>query len=159
VCATYNRSVADGKKLWAYTCAGSPLGEISFTLPARDDQKARPLRQRLWARQVEISDGKAGRLSVTCVVAREVGIPTGSELVEWHLLTNRFIETVEQAVELIEWYRTRWEIEIYCHVIKNGCKVGELQLSSIDRIERALALFIVVACRVAYLMRMGRTLR
>ena len=32
-----------------------------------------------------------------------------------------------------------------------------LQLSSIDRVERALALCMVVAWRVTYLMRMGRT--
>lgn len=94
---------------------------------------------------------------MTCVVAREVGAPAGSEPVEWRLLTNRPIETVEQTVELIEWYRARWEIEIYFHVIKNGCKVEALQLSAIDRIERAMALFMVVAWRVTYLMRMGRT--
>lgn len=32
-----------------------------------------------------------------------------------------------------------------------------MQLSAIDRIERALALFMVVAWRVTYLMRLGRT--
>ena len=32
-----------------------------------------------------------------------------------------------------------------------------LQLSAIDRIERALALFMIVAWRVAYLIRVGRT--
>lgn len=48
------------------------------------------------------------------------------------------------------------EIEIYFHVIKNGCKVEALQLSSIDRIERAPTLFMVVAWRVTYLMRIGR---
>jgi hypothetical protein len=32
-------------------------------------------------------------------------------------------------------------------VLKNGCEVEELQLSAIDRLERALALFMVVAWR------------
>ena len=50
-----------------------------------------------------------------------------------------------------------WQTEIYFHVIKNGCKVEALQLSAVDRIERALALFMVAAWRVTYLMRMGRT--
>jgi hypothetical protein len=40
---------------------------------------------------------------------------------------------------------------------KNGYKVEALQLSDIGRIERALAMFMVVAWRVTYLMRMGRT--
>jgi hypothetical protein len=27
------------------------------------------------------------------------------------LLTNRSVDTLEQASELIDWYRARWEIE------------------------------------------------
>jgi hypothetical protein len=42
-------------------------------------------------------------------------------------------------------------------VLKNGCCVEELQLGNIERIERALALYLVVAWRIAHLMRMGRT--
>lgn len=36
-------------------------------------------------------------------------------------------------------------------------RVEALQLGSVERLERALALFIVVAWRVAHLMRLGRT--
>ncbi|TDG19197.1 hypothetical protein EYW47_31100 [Paraburkholderia silviterrae] len=60
-------------------------------------------------------------------------------------------------MELIEWYRARWEIEIPFNVLKNGCQVEELQLGTIERLERALALFLVVARRVTYLMRPCRT--
>lgn len=147
----------DGAKLWETTTAGAPIGEIEFMLGARENRKARSVRQQLWAREVEISDGKRGRLTVTCLIAREVGAPAGAKPVEWRLLTNRAVETREQAVELIDWYRARWEIEIYFHVLKNGCEVESLQLGAIDRLERALALFMVVAWRVTYLMRKGRT--
>ncbi|PWF47965.1 IS4 family transposase [Massilia glaciei] len=147
----------DGDKLWSYTTKGEALGEITFRMGAREEQKARTVRQQVWARTVEISDGKSGRIIATCVVAREIGAPKGLKPVEWRLLTNRQASTVEQAIELIEWYRARWEVEIYFNVLKNGCKVEALQLSAIDRIERALALFMVVAWRVTYLMRMGRT--
>lgn len=129
---------------------GAALGEITFTMAARDKQAARTVRQQLWTRSVEISDGKAGRITVTCVVRREIGAPKGVKPIEWRLLTNRPAPTLEQAVELIDWYRARWEIEIYFHVLKNGCEVEALQLSAIDRIERALALFMVVAWRVTY---------
>ena len=32
-------------------------------------------------------------------------------------------------VELIEWYRARWEIELFFLVFKEGCRVEALQLS------------------------------
>jgi hypothetical protein len=73
------------------------------------------------------------------------------------LLTNREATTLQQAIELIDWYRARWEIEILFNVLKNGCRVEALQLGTIERLERALALFLVVAWRIAHLMRMGRT--
>jgi Transposase Tn5 dimerisation domain/Transposase DNA-binding len=155
--AKHNRCLPGGDTLWAYTTTGAALGEITFTIPAREKQKARCVRQQLWARTVEISDGKDARVTATCVVAREMAAPKGVKPVEWRLLTNRQASTLEQVVELIEWYRARWEIEIYFHVLKNGCEVEALQLSAIDRLERALALFMVVAWRVTYLMRQGRS--
>ena len=61
------------------------------------------------------------------------------------------------AIELIDWYRARWEIEILFNILKNGCQVEELQLGMFERLAGALALFLVVAWRVAHLMRLGRT--
>lgn len=94
---------------------------------------------------------------MTCIVAREIGAPAGTKPVEWRLLSNRAAPALADVLGLIDWYRARWEIELFFHVVKNGCRVEALQLSSMDRIERALALFLVVAWRIAHLMRTGRT--
>ena len=155
--AKHNRCLPDGEKLWNYTTEGAALGEIAFTMPTRGTKKARPVRQQLWARAVEIADGKGGVINATCIIAREIGTPHGVKSIEWRLLTNRTVSGADQVTELIDWYRARWEIEIYFHVLKNGCEVETLQLGAVDRVERALALFMVVAWRVTYLMRLGRT--
>lgn len=155
--AVPDESSPEGDKLWTHTSAGEPMGEITFTMPARDKVKARVVRQQLWARRVDISAGKNKRVSATCIVAREIGAPEGVDPVEWRLLTNRAAPTIKALIELINWYRARWEIELFFNVFKNGCKVEAMQLKSIDRIERALALYMVIAWRVAHLMRLGRT--
>ena len=155
--AQHNRCLPAGETLWSHTCAGEPLGEIAFTMPSREGRKARTVRQHLWARRVDIPVGKAGTVSVCCVIAREIGTPAGLEPVEWRLLTNREASALEEVIELIDWYRARWEIEIYFNILKNGCSVEALQLSTVDRLERALALFMVVAWRIGHLMRSGRT--
>ena len=155
--AKHNRCLPEGDKLWSHTSAGESLGEIVFTLGSRKGQKAREVRQQLWAQRVNIPAGKAGPIPVTCIVAREIDAPTGCKPLEWRLLTNRAAATQAEVVELIDWYRARWEIEMFFNIVKNGCQVETLQLSSIDRIERAIALFLVVAWRIAHLMRAGRT--
>lgn len=105
--AKHDRCLADGEgvRLWDATTSGAPLGEISFTIGGREKQKAREVRQQLWARRVLIGDGKKGQIEATCIVAREVDAPAGMKPVEWRLLTNRAAATLEQASELIDWYR------------------------------------------------------
>jgi hypothetical protein len=153
----HHRALPTGGKLWSAVTEGEPMGEIRFTLPSRHGQKAREVHQQVWARRVEISEAKGARLTATCIVAREVDAPAGVQPVEWRLLTNREAASFEAAAELIDWYRARWEIELFFHVLKNACRVETLQLSTMQRLERALALFMVVAWRIARLMRLGRT--
>jgi hypothetical protein len=154
--AKTDRALPDGEKLWAHTLDGAPVGEISFVIGARDKQKGRKVRQQLWARRVELPARRGVKIAATCLIAREIDAPAGVEPIEWRLLTNRTATTVDEVIELIDWYRARWEIEMFFHVLKNACKVEAMQLSHIDNLERALALFMVVAWRVAYLMRLGR---
>ena len=153
----HNRSLPDGGKLWAAVLGGAPLGEIEFTLPSRHGQAARTVRQQIFARPISLVDGQGGRLSVTCLIAKEIEAPAGVKPVEWRLLTNRAAQTLDDLVELIEWYRCRWEIETFFNVLKNGCRVEALQLGSVGKIELALAVYMVVSWRLARLIRLGRT--
>lgn len=58
---------------------------------------------------------------------------------------------------LVDWYRCRWEIEMFFNILKNGCRVEALQLAALPRIELAVSLFMIIAWRIGYLMRLGRT--
>jgi len=153
----HNRALPEGAKLWPAVTAGAALGTLRFTLPARAGRKARAVQQQVWVQSVTLGTRVNDRVVATCLVAQEVDAPAGVEPIEWRLLTNRAATTLEQAVELIDWYRARWEIELLFHVFKNGCRVEALQLSTVDRIERALTLYLIVAWRIARLMRLGRT--
>ena len=153
----HNRSLPDGGKLWAEVINGEAVGEIEFMLPSRHGQAARVVRQQLRARSIHLPDGHGGRLRVTCLIAKEMAPPDGVKAVEWRLLSNRKAETLDDLVELIEWYRCRWEIETFFNVLKNGCRVEALQLGSAGKIELALAVYMVVSWRLARLVRLGRT--
>ena len=48
--------------------------------------------------------------------------------VVWRLLSNRTVETLEQAAELLDGYRVRWEIEWFFLILKEGCRIEALQL-------------------------------
>lgn len=153
----HNRCLPEGGKLWATILAGPPLGKIEFAMPARQGQAARLVRQAIFAETVCLPDGNGGQLSVTCLIAQEIDAPAGCKPVEWRLLTNRAAERFEAVIELIDWYRCRWEIETFFHVLKNGCRVEALQLGSVAKLELALAVYLVVSWRLARLVKLGRT--
>jgi len=152
----HNRSLPDGAKLWDTVLDGRPLGEIQFTLASRRGQSARKVRQQVFAQRLVLKTGEGKLLPVTCLVAREVKAPKGVKPIEWRLLTNREADSLEGAAELIDWYRARWEIEMFFNVLKNGCRVEALQLAGICKIELALAVYMVVSWRLLRMMRFGR---
>ena len=152
----HNRALAEGGKLWAEVHATEVLGELSFVLPPTKTRKARAIRQQLRAKRVTLSDRRGGHLQVTCVIASEINPPKGETPIEWRLLTNREVGNFDAAAELVDWYRARWEIELFFLVLKQGCRVEALQLSTLARLEKALVLFMIVAWRIARLMRLGR---
>ena len=91
-----------------------PLGEMEFTLPAAPGRPARQVQQTLALQRVTLPARKgAPPVVVTALLAREKYPPVGENAIEWRWLTNRPATTLEAAVELIEWYRCRWLVEIF----------------------------------------------
>ena len=67
----------------------------------------------MWAQTLELPDGKGHFVRASCIVAKETQCAAGDKPVEWRLLTNLPVQTLEQAARMIDWYRSRWEIKIY----------------------------------------------
>ena len=155
--ATHNRSTTAGEKLWDRVARSEPLGEVEFWLPAAPGRPARVVRQTLYGQSVTLPARKgAPAVTVTAILAREEQPPVGQLAIEWRLLTNRTAETLEQVVELIDWYRRRWLIEIFFRIWKSGCRVEALQLGTLERLERALVIYLIIAWRILHLVTWGR---
>ena len=84
-------------------------------------------------------------IEINAILVQEKTAPKGVKAIEWLLLTTVPVENFAQACECIEWYRTRWIIEIYHKVLKSGCKIETRQFETANRIERYLAIDSVVA--------------
>ena len=152
----HNRVLPAGGKLWDAVMDSEPLGRIRFEMPAGRGRKARQVEQELRAQRVRVDDRQGGHVEVTCLITAEIDAPTGTKPIVWRLLSNREVGTLEAAVELVDWYRVRWEIELLFLTLKEGCRVEALQLGTMERIECALAMYLVVAWRIGWLMRLGR---
>jgi len=96
-------------------------------------------------------------VSVNVVLVREIAPPSGEDPVEWILITNLPIETVEQVREVIGYYCVRWMIEVFFRVLKSGCRVEERRFEHVDRLLPCLAVYLIVAWRTLYVCRLGRS--
>ena len=94
---------------------------------------------------------------MNCILAVEDNPPAGEEPIRWYLLTSLPIDESEQIKTVIEYYRCRWEIEVFFRTLKAGCKVEELQLEELSRLLPCLALYMIVAWHILYVTMLGRT--
>lgn len=100
--------------------------------------------------------GKLADVTVNVVLVREQDPPAGEEPIAWLLLTSLPVETAAQAVVVVQYYCCRWQIEIYFRVLKSGCQIEASQLETREAFEAYLALCLIVAWRVLYLLMLGR---
>lgn len=155
--AKHNRNTLAGDKLWDRLRWSKPRGEVEFWLPAAPNRPARRVQQTLYCQMVTLPARRgAPAVTVTAILAREEAPPAGEKALEWRLLTNRVAETLEAVVELIAWYRCRWLVEIFFRILKSGCRVEALQLGTLQRLERAVVIYLIIAWRILYLVTGGR---
>jgi hypothetical protein len=93
---------------------------------------------------------------VTAVLAREEAPPEGVEAIEWRLLTTCPVKTFEPACEVMRGQLARWSIAPFFKILKSRCPVEELQLEHVERLEPALAMYLIIAWRVLRLTTLGR---
>jgi Transposase DNA-binding/Transposase Tn5 dimerisation domain/Transposase DDE domain len=102
-------------------------------------------------------DRKLPEIEIRVVLVREISPPPGEEPVEWLLLTSLPVEDAEQVRKVIDYYRTRWMIEIFFRTLKQGCRVEERRFEHLDRLLPCVAVFLIVAWRTLFVCRLGRS--
>ena len=75
-----------------------------------------------------------------------------------YTLNYRPFFRVQLTQQILHWYTLRWRIEDYFRVLKSGCKVEELQHHTAERLQRAIAIKMVIAWRIQLMVRLGREL-
>lgn len=162
-----------GEKLWSAVEAAPVRKQLTIAVSAREAQcgEGSRRRQARAARTATVSvraatvtlrppERPVGRqlpaVPVNVVLVREDNPPQGEEPIEWLLVTSLPIDTVEAVEQVIAYYCGRWEIEVFFRVLKSGCRVEHLQLETTERMAACVAVYLIVAWRVLFVLWMGR---
>ena len=95
--------------------------------------------------------GVPSTVTINVVRIWEPEPPQGEEPIEWYLYTSEPIETAEQQLAVVDYYRARWVIEEYIKAIKTGCDFEKRQLQDYESLINLLAIFLPIAYRLLLL--------
>lgn len=154
----HSRVLPEGEKWWGGVASLPPLGRVRIEAPAGHGPKARVMELEIRVERARLPDRQGGTLDVTLLLAHELKAPGGCKPVCWRILTNRTVSGLAEAAELLGWYSSRREIELFFAVLKEGCRIERLALSDARYLQSSPALYVVIAWRINRLMRLGRTL-
>jgi hypothetical protein len=78
------------------------------------------------------------------------------EPLEWFLMTNEAVATVEGAYEKAAWYMQRWKIERFHYVLKSGCAVEKLQERSMEKTTMLVLMYSIIASAIMNITYVAR---
>ncbi len=98
---------------------------------------------------------KVATQSINVVLAQETNTPEGNEALRWVLLTTEPVETLAQALNIINIYAARWRVEDFHKAWKTGVGAKRQRMTEVDNLERVVSILAFVGVR---LMQLRETL-
>lgn len=153
---------SDGKGLEEYMLSLPSAYTYDLKLRGHKGRKSRTARMHLRFSEVTFHkyhrcvDDVPETLTCYCVHALEDAstVPEGEEPIEWRLLTSHVVDSVDMAVQCVEWYKCRWFVEELFRVCKSdGFRLESAQLETGAAIKRLTALTMFAALRCMALKR------
>lgn len=155
--------------LYDYLSKCSSKGELSFEVAQTPTRTKRVANFELKFERVKIRcpsklrgkrsflEGKAlpKFMDITVVQLREVGTtPPGEKPICWVLLTTHEVQSIEDACQIIEYYRLRWRIEIYFKLLKSsGFRIEDILLKTKDAILKLTFISLMAAINIIQMLQ------
>ena len=151
--------------LWTHMRKTLLSGVQTIYIPARHNQPARfaeleiryskVILKPTW-RSPHAKEKQLSAVTLQSVWLYEPNPPPGIDRLEWMLLTNMPVDSIEDAIKMGKWYRLRWQIECYHRVLKSGCKIEECRLETYERLKKYARLKSIIAFRLFWLNLINR---
>jgi IS4 transposase len=96
-------------------------------------------------------------LTLTIIYAQEKGKTRKGEKINWKLITDLPINSLDNAIQKLEWYTHRWKIETFFKILKSGCRAEESKLRTAERIVNLISIFCILIWRIFWMTMINRS--
>jgi hypothetical protein len=146
-----DRKLANGKTLFATMSEMPVVHRFRLTLKAQFGKRtARTAKLELRFGEVEIA--RPANMSVRAappqVTLRVVDVCESEKPIHWRLSTTHEVKDIEAALQIVGWYRLRWNIEQLFWVMKSqGVDIESSQLTTANALMKLAVVTARTACR------------
>ena len=100
-----------------------------------------------------IKEGK-DTIEVYAIEAKEIKAVQGAEPICWRLLTTHQVDSLAEALQIVEYYKQRWWIEqLFRTLKKQGLKLEDTQLEDGKAIQKLCVYTLVTALKIMQLVK------
>jgi hypothetical protein len=153
------------KSLHSYAAAAPKIATAEVYIEGNSDRKAQTITVSISKQNVTILVPRSNRMAhhtdglapikATIILVKSLK-KVAREPLNWLLLTDRKVDTVEDLSNSVKWYKARWQIEVFHKVLKSACKVEECRLSDLDRTAPYVLMKSIAAMKVMNLTYSAR---
>jgi len=161
-----NRTTAENHKILDKIREKKCMGKVKTNIP-RDSRKG--LAEREAVLQIRYGGFEIKRPQIlnknkkfrdtqeaNIIYVREEQQDKAVEPLEWFLMTNEPVKSVEDAYEKAVWYMQRWKIEQFHYVLKSGCTVEKLQERSMEKTTMLVLMYSIIASAIMNITYVAR---
>lgn len=157
-----NRRSQEEEKIWDRVQTQKVL--FSYEIEVSDKQTFKKRKARLevkWLPNVELlpvyrKENKLRSTTVNIISVQERNAPKGISPIDWKLLTSLPLELESELYQAILYYSFRWRIETFHYILKQGCKIEDLQLQEEQGLKNAISLYSILSCRILSMTFLSR---
>lgn len=136
------------------------MGQTQIEKRIKDGTKSETIKLNFNWKKVSLRAPARTGIKLPCLeetVVHVCGETANGEKIEWFLYTDLEVNSLEDAIKIVQYYSLRWTIEIYHKILKTGLKAENLQLETAHAIFAAISIMSIVGLRILDLRERLRT--
>jgi hypothetical protein len=159
--SAYDRIVTEGGKLKDVLDSIKSKDYVSLEIPSNGSRKRRTAKLHIKYSLVTLDSCPTGITTkrnegrkdtvIWVVEAKEKDPPEDVQRLEWRLLTTLAVNSLDDAMKILRYYRMRWNVELFFKTLKSGCKIEDCRLETVKGLKRYNSLISVFGWRLFWM--------
>jgi Transposase Tn5 dimerisation domain/Transposase DNA-binding len=149
--------------LWDHIGSLEPAGEIALSIPDAKGHKRVGIQAEVRYERVKIarplsckSPYKSVELWAIEVTQVDEKQSWQQEIIDWKLLTNIDIASLQDVLQCVRWYSFRWLVERFHYVMKSGTGMENLRLGKALALQKAIHTYSIAAMQIMKALYLSR---